>query len=281
MINGEPGPSPEAVPAQRGGTAPYRACIVIPYYRHEGAIAGTIERLKPSGLNCWIVDDGSGESSREVLQEIARSEARWVRLCSHALNRGKGEAVMTGFAQARAAGFTHVVQIDADGQHDASDVPRLLSVSRSQPDALVTGIPVFDQSVPKVRLYGRYLTHFWVWVQTLSFEIRDSMCGFRVYPLDSALAIWNEGNVGARMDFDTEIMVRMFWRGVTVLSVPTRVTYPADGVSHFRMLRDNLRLIWMHLRLLAGMCLRLPWLLLLLWRRLRLRPRPSARGQRI
>ena len=249
-----------------GHTAPggYRPCIVIPYYRHEAAIAATVQRLKRFGLDCWIVDDGSGESSREVLQDIARRESGWVHLCGYQENRGKGEAVMMGCARAAAAGFTHAVQIDADGQHDSDDLPLLLSMSRSRPEALVTGIPVYDQSVPRARLYGRYLTHFWVWVQTLSFQIRDSMCGFRVYPLAPALAIWNQGRVGRRMDFDTEIMVRMFWRGSPVLSVPTRVTYPADGVSHFRMVRDNIRLTWMHLRLLAGMCLRLPWLL---WRR--------------
>lgn len=243
----------------------YRPCIIIPHYRHEGAIAETVRRLKPHGLNCWIVDDGSGESSRDVLQDLARSEAHWVRVYSYTPNRGKGEAVMSGCAQALAAGFTHAVQIDADGQHDADDLPRLLALSRAQPQALVTAIPIYDQSVPRARLYGRYLTHFWVWVETLSFQIRDSMCGFRVYPLADALRIWEQGSVGRHMDFDTEIMVRMFWRGVPVLSLPSRVTYPADGVSHFRMVRDNLHLIWMHLRLLAGMCLRLPWLL---WQRL-------------
>lgn len=251
--------------APRTDPALYRPCIIIPFFRHEGAIAETIQRLKPFNLSCWIVDDGSGEQSQEILQDIARREADWVQLCGYAKNRGKGEAVMTGCARARDAGFTHAIQIDADGQHDANDLPRLLSKSRAQPQALVTGIPIYDQSVPKARLYGRYLTHFWVWVETLSFEIRDSMCGFRVYPLDTALAIWAQGNVGRHMDFDTEIMVRMFWRGARVLSVPTRVTYPTDGVSHFRMVRDNLWLIWMHLRLLGGMCLRLPCLL---WRRL-------------
>lgn len=261
MSNGD-----REAPLLRSALAPFRPCIVIPFYRHQGAIAGTVQRLKPFGLSCWIVDDGSGEQSRRILQEIAQREADWVHLLGYAQNRGKGEAVMAGCAQIRAAGFTHAVQIDADGQHDANDLPRLLALARAQPHALVTGIPIYDQTVPKVRRYGRYLTHFWVWVQTLSFQIRDSMCGFRVYPLDAVLAIWNDGGVGRRMDFDTEIMVRMFWRGVPVLSVPTRVTYPADGVSHFHMVGDNLRLIWMHLRLLAGMCVRLPWLL---WRRLR------------
>lgn len=249
------------VPAPDGAGVPYRPCIVIPFYRHEGAIAGTVRRLARFGLECWIIDDGSGDASRAVLQDLARREAPWLHLHAYAQNRGKGEAVMTGCALARAAGFTHAIQIDADGQHDADDLPLLLATSRAHPLALVTGVPVFDRSVPAVRFYGRYLTHVCVWVQTLSLEIRDSMCGFRVYPLDTTLDVWNEGRVGRRMDFDTGIMVHMSWRGVPVLSVPTHVTYPADGVSHFRMARDNARLVWMHARLLAGMCLRLPQLL--------------------
>lgn len=265
MSDGERGSLVAEISLKSSRPAPYRPCIVIPFYRHEAAIGGTIDRLRRFGLDCWIVDDGSGECSREALQEIAQREAHWVHLWSYPQNRGKGEAVMTGCAQAQAAGFTHAIQIDADGQHDADDLPRLLALSRSQPEALVTGVPIFDESVPRSRFYGRYLTHFWVWVETLSFQIRDSMCGFRVYPLTSALAVWGEGKVGRRMDFDTGIMVRMFWRGVPVLSVPTRVTYPVDGVSHFRMLRDNLRLIRMHVLLILGMCLRLPQLL---WRRL-------------
>lgn len=248
-----------------GGDAPaapaFRPCIVIPFYRHEGAIAGTLARLKGFGLRCWVVDDGSGAPADARLRAIAAREADWVTLVAHAHNRGKGEAVMTGLRHARAAGFTHAVQIDADGQHDAADLPRLLDLARARPAALVTGIPVYDDSVPRARLYGRYITHVLVWLHTLSGQIRDSMCGFRVYPLDSTLAVWDQGQVGRRMEFDTEIMVRMHWRGVPVVSMPTRVTYPADGVSHYHMLRENLRMTWMHLRLLAGMSVRAPALL--------------------
>ncbi|MFI4978858.1 MAG: glycosyltransferase family 2 protein [Nevskiales bacterium] len=251
----------------------FRPCIVIPYFRHERAIGALVERLRPLDLPCWIVDDGSGgEAAAEVLA-LAAAENGWLRLLVLPENRGKGVAVMSGCEAAAAEGFTHAVQIDADGQHDTRDLPKLLEVARQHPLAVVSGIPIYDQSVPKVRFYGRYLTHVLVWLHTLSFEIVDSMCGFRVYPLQSALALWRGGAVGRRMDFDTSILVRLHWAGVRVYSVPTHVTYPADGVSHFHYLSDNLRMVRLHLRLLLGMLLRLPWLA---GRRLLGRVAPSA-----
>ena len=237
----------------------FRPCIVIPYYRHERAVGALIEHLRVHGLPCWIVDDGSGGEATAVVRALAAAESGWLRLLVLPENRGKGVAVMSGFGAAAAEGFTHAVQIDADGQHDTLDLPKLLEVARQHPQAVVSGIPVYDQSVPKVRFYGRYLTHVLVWLHTLSFEIVDSMCGFRVYPLDAALALWRSGAVGQRMDFDTSILVRLHWAGLRVYSVPTRVTYPSDGVSHFHYLSDNLRMVRLHLRLLLGMLLRLPW----------------------
>jgi hypothetical protein len=174
--------------------------------------------------------------------------------------------VMRGFEKALAEGYTHAVQIDADHQHDPADIPRLLALSQANPEALITGIPVYDNSVPKSRLYGRYATHVMVWINTLSLSIRDSMCGFRVYPLAQTLQVWRSEAVGKRMQFDTEIMVRMYWSGITVLSLPTAVTYPADGVSHFDLWRDNLRISSMHTRLFFGMLRRLPTLLARSWR---------------
>ena len=240
----------------------FKPCIIIPYYNHGGAIAQTLAALRGFGLPCWIVDDGSDAASAAVVEALAAAESSWLQRIRYPQNQGKGMAVMTGCSAAAAAGYTHAVQVDADGQHDSADIPRLLALARAQPQALVTGIPVYDDSVPRSRLYGRYITHFWVWLHTLSFQIKDSMCGFRVYPLAATLAVWREEPVGRRMDFDTDIMVRLYWRGTPVLSQPTRVTYPLDGVSHFDLLRDNLRISWMHTRLFFGMLLRLPqWLL--------------------
>lgn len=239
----------------------FKPCIVVPVFDHEGAIAGTVASLAPHGLATFLVDDGSHAPCAQELDRLASEHPAWLRLVRLTPNQGKGAAVMAGFEAAAAAGFSHAVQIDADGQHDASDIPRLLDAARAHPRALVTGIPQYDASVPRSRLYGRYVTHVWVWINTLSLRIRDSMLGFRVYPLPAALQVWRTQPVGRRMDFDTEIMVRMFWDGVDVISLPTRVTYPADGVSHFDVLRDNLRISRMHARLFLGMLWRLPRLL--------------------
>jgi glycosyltransferase involved in cell wall biosynthesis len=238
-----------------------KPAIVVPFYNHERAIAGTIAGLRSYGLPCWIVDDGSDARCRPVLEELARSESDWLRLLSLASNQGKGAAVMEGLRAAAAAGCSHGVQIDADGQHDPAGLAPLLEQAARHPQAVVCGVPVYDSSVPKSRLYGRYLTHAWVWINTLSFEIRDSMCGFRVYPLEPALRVWQREPVGRRMQFDTDILVRLHWQGLRVINVPVRVTYPADGVSHFDLWRDNLRISGMHARLFLGMLLRLPRLL--------------------
>lgn len=234
--------------------------IVIPFYNHAGAIAHVVDALKHLDLHCYIVDDGSDAQAQQVLSQIAIHES-WVEIIRLPQNRGKGAAVMAGCDTAQAAGFTHVLQIDADGQHDVADAARLLAQSRVHPAAMISGQAIFDSTVPRSRLYGRYLTHVWVWINTLSFDIRDSMCGLRVYPLAATCNIWRANRVGRRMDFDTEIMVRLHWSGVRIIAVPTRVTYPRDGISHFKMLEDNLFISRMHARLFFGMLWRLPRLL--------------------
>lgn len=244
-----------------------RPCVVIPVYDHEHAIGQTVAELERFALTCYLVDDGSGAACRDALTALGTRYPGWVRVLRHEVNQGKGAAVRTGCEAAFRDGFTHAVQVDADGQHDLGDLPALLALAEATPEAVVTGIPVYDESVPKARLYGRYLTHVWVWINTLSLEIRDSMCGFRVYPLASALELWRTSYVGRRMDFDTEMLVKLWWRGVPLKQLPTRVTYPRDGVSHFDMLWDNVRLTGLQTRLAIGMLVRLPLLLLRLVRR--------------
>ncbi|HEY4645141.1 MAG TPA: glycosyltransferase family 2 protein [Steroidobacteraceae bacterium] len=238
-----------------------RACAVIPYFEHPQTLAGIVEALKRHGLTCWIVDDGSGPAAHAVAQRLAAQDPDAVKLLTHESNRGKGAAVLSGCRSAAAAGYSHALQIDADGQHDCDDVPELLAQSSRHPQALILGEPRFNDSVPRSRLYGRYLTHLWVWINTLSFQVGDSMCGLRVYPLAPLLALAGSERLGQRMEFDTEVVVRLHWRGVPMIGIPTRVTYPLDGVSHFDLWRDNLLISRMHARLFFGMLWRFPRLI--------------------
>lgn len=233
-------------------------CLLIPCYNHAGPLAAVLARLVEFKLPCLLVDDGSEPVAAAALDALA-AQHPWVSLLRHPHNQGKGGAVMTGLRRAHELGFSHALQVDADGQHDLTDLPALLAEARQHPAALVSGRPLYDDSVPKGRLYGRYITHVWVWIETLSFAIKDSMCGFRVYPLASTCALLERVALGRRMDFDTEVMVRLHWAGVPMRFVPTRVIYPVDGRSHFRLFRDNLDISWMHTRLVC----RLLWDLLL------------------
>jgi len=241
-----------------------KVCIVVPFYNHAGAIGNVVDALKPLGLHCLIVDDGSDAESQRVLSDITARES-WVEVIRLPQNGGKGAAVMAGCDAALAAGFTHALQIDADGQHDAGDAARMLELAARHPDAMIGGVAVYDSTVPRSRRYGRYLTHGCVWINTLSLQIRDSMCGFRVYPLAPTCKLWRQHRIGRRMDFDIEIMVRLHWGGVRIIAFPTRVTYPRDGISHFKMLEDNLFITRMHIRLLFGMLWRMPALLARNW----------------
>lgn len=228
------------------------ACLLIPIYNHPASIAAVVEALAPLGLSCLIVDDGSDEQTQEVLGALAAAFP-WLRVERQSPNAGRGAALRLGYRLARAAGFTHAIQLDADGQHDVRDVPRLLDAARRTPEALVLGEPIFDASAPAGRRYGRLLSRVWVWVETCSLAIRDPLCGLRCIPLEPTLEVLDAVPCGDHMDFDPEIAVRLVWTGVPVVNVPTRIRYFADGVSHFDMLWDNVRISWLHTRLFFGM----------------------------
>lgn len=244
----------------------FNPCIVIPVYNHEHAIGAVLDGLLRHGVHCILVDDGSAPACARALDRLAEAHPHAVTLERLASNQGKGVAVLSGFRRAAALGYSHVLQIDADGQHNTADVPRFLAQAQARPEAVIAGHPVYDASVPKARLYGRYATHIWVWINTLSFEIRDSMCGFRVYPVAPVNALAARRRIGARMNFDTDILVRLFWDGLRVVNLATRVSYPADGVSHFRVWRDNVLITRMHTVLFFGMLPRIPRLLARKWR---------------
>lgn len=239
--------------------AVFSVCVIIPVYNHEQVIASVVEQLRAERLPILLVDDGCDERCAQELNRLGALPE--VVLLRHSHNRGKGAAVCTGLRAAASRGYTHAVQIDADGQHTLGDLRRFVEEARAHPQAVICGRPLFDASIPKSRYYGRYLTHALVWLETLSFDIVDSMCGFRVYPLAATLALLDARTLGSRMDFDPEVLVRLHWRGVPMRWIGTCVSYPLDGVSHYRLIFDNLLMVRLHVRLLLGMLLRLPVLL--------------------
>lgn len=243
----------------------FKPCVVIPVYNHEHAVGAVVNAVVAMNLPCILVDDGSAEVCTQVLDRLANDHTQQVTLLRHAVNRGKGGAVLTGIQHAARAGFTHALQIDADGQHSAADIPRFIGQAKAYPSTVIVGYPVYDKSVPLLRFYARYLTHIWVWINTLSFQIKDSMCGFRVYPVQAVLSLTQRHKIGERMNFDTDILVRLYWDGMAMVNMPTRVGYPMDGVSHFRGFQDNVLISWMHTKLFFGMLLRLPRLLARKW----------------
>lgn len=247
----------------------HRLCAVIPVYNHGGTVAGVQAQLAAQGLPCILVDDGSAPDCAAALDALATLPH--THLVRRAANGGKGAAVQDGLRAAAAMGYTHALQVDADGQHALPDAAAFADASRARPLAVICGAPVYGDDVPRSRLYGRWLTRVWVWINTLSLDIPDAMCGFRVYPLAQVLPVINGARVGHRMDFDIAILVRLHWRGVAMAWRPTRVVYPEGGISHFKGLRDNLLISRMHARLFFGMLARSP---ALVWRRLARSARP-------
>lgn len=235
----------------------FKPCVIIPVYNHHQVIARVVGQVKHYGLPCMLVDDGSDLHCRQVLEAIALEDPD-VTLLRFDDNRGKGVAVCTALAAAYERGFSHALQVDADGQHNLDDIPRFIDCARQHPDAAVSGSRIYHGKVPASRRYGRKLTDGLVWLQTLSTAIKDSMCGYRVYPLAATESLLEHSSIGRRMDFDTDILVRLYWDGVDVVHVDTPVIYQDDIPSHFDMLRDNVRIIKMHLRLVLGMTVRIP-----------------------
>lgn len=226
-------------------------CLLIPHYNHHQQLIRFLPIVAAQNLPCIIVDDGSRPESLAELRKALTSFPS-MTLLTLPRNRGKGRAIKTGMAWAATQGYTHIIQIDADGQHNVDDIPRFIALAHAQPDALISGRPTFDQSAPAVRRHGRKITSWVCMLETFSTAIRDGLCGFRVYPVTSFEKVQDRYYLGNRMDFDTEILVKSVWLGIPLLYLETPVIYPEGNISHFNYLRDNLILIKLHCRLLLA-----------------------------
>ena len=256
-------------------TASTTHVVLIPSYNTGPKVYETVREARAHWAPVWVIVDGSTDGTTPGLRELAATDDA-IRLFVLPANQGKGAAVLHGLLAAQAAGFTHALTMDSDGQHPASLIPSFMHASQHRPDAMVLGRPVFDASAPSLRVRGRRVSNWWTNLETLGAGIDDSLYGFRVYPIAELVAVMRRQPWMRRFDFDTEAVVRLAWRGVTPLNLAAPVKYlrpDEGGVSHFRYGRDNALLTWMHLRLMIEFVLRLP---ALAWRRLQGRP-PYAR----
>lgn len=233
----------------------FNPCFLIPYYNHPRHISTLVNILQQYNIDILIIDDGSNMESKQELQKLNAKflESNFMQSCidSNILiyerkeNGGKGAAIKDGLKIAHILHYTHAFQIDADMQHDLSYIPQFLSLSQNNKNALICGNPQYDSTAPKSRLYGRKITDFWVCLNTLSFSIKDSMCGFRIYPLDSINLLLKKCHSN-KMDFDIEILVLAYKNRIPLKWIDINVFYDKEGISHFKALRDNLLISKMH-----------------------------------
>jgi glycosyltransferase involved in cell wall biosynthesis len=237
--------------------------VLIPSYNPGQRVQDTVLAARACWNPVWVVVDGSTDDSPALLDRMAAADPG-LRVLRLAVNSGKGAAVLHGIEAALAAGYSHVLCMDSDGQHPAERIPEFMARSAAAPEAMILGVPVFGPEAPALRVKGRRISNWWANLETLWSGIDDSLYGFRVYPAAPLQRIMRAQRWMRRFDFDPEAAVRLAWSGVPAVNLPAPVTYiprSEGGVSHFHYGRDNSLLTWMHIRLMFGFVLRLPVLL--------------------
>jgi glycosyltransferase involved in cell wall biosynthesis len=242
-----------------------KACVLIPSYNSGPLLRWTLTAVLDVWDDIFVVIDGSTDGSDANLEDLAIGGNARLRVCRLLENGGKGSAILRGITLAGAEGFTHALTMDADGQHPANHITRFMEAGKAHPEALVLGQPVFDASAPALRVKGRKISNWWANLETYGWGIHDSLFGMRLYPIVPLKMIFSETIFARRFDFDPEVAVRLCWKGLPVINLPTPVKYLSaeeGGISQFRYLRDNALLTAMHIRLFAGFLFRLPVLVL-------------------
>jgi glycosyltransferase involved in cell wall biosynthesis len=237
--------------------------VLIPSYNPGVKGIETVRAAREQWAPVWVVVDGSTDGTAESLSALSASDPQ-LRVIVRAKNGGKGAAIFDGLLEAARLGFTHVLTMDSDAQHPAQCIAPFMEASAAQPLAMVLGVPIFEANAPAARVRGRRIANWATNVETLWGGIKDSLFGFRVYPVRPLLAVMHETRWMRRFDFDAEAVLRLFWRGVRPINLPAPVRYfrPSEGgVSHFNYWRDNVLLTSMYLRLFLAFLPRLPFLI--------------------
>ena len=213
-----------------------RICVIIPVYNSEKMIADVLKSVLQHAENVIVVNDGSSDGTFDVLKNFFG-----ITLVSYTKNRGKGHALQCGFRKAAEMKFTHVVTMDADGQHLATDIAMLAQAAEKQPGAIIVGARKFDNpNMPQGNVFANNFSNFWFRMQTGK-RLPDTQTGFRIYPLQTVgkMRIFT-----SRYEAELEILVRSAWRNIPIVSQAINVYYPPgnERVSHFRAGKDFFRI---------------------------------------
>ena len=240
----------------------FKPCFVIPIFNHGSALQGVVESIRCCNIPIILVDDGNDFTNKKQIEAVCKENQLCI-LLSLKKNSGKGKAFFEGVKKALDLGFSHVFQIDADGQHDAKRCPFFLQEAEKNPSCIICGYPEYDESVPLSRKNGREISNRWARFVTWDSSIKDVLCGYRVYPTEALnKLIKKHAWINGRMGFDTDTLVHLSWAGYKILNFGVKVTYPKDGISNFRIVGDNVAISLTYTRLCIGMIFRIPKLLL-------------------
>lgn len=214
-----------------------RATIVIPAYDAEPFLARVIDEMRTAlpelAGAVLVIDDGS----RDATARIARDRA--CEVVSLGVNRGKGAALRTGLATARARGHQVALTVDADGQHPGDDARKVLLAS-PDPASLVLGVrDLAAAGAPSKNRFSNGVSNFFLSYFSGA-RLADTQCGLRRYPIDRTLALLARGD---GYDFEGEVLLRAIWGGMPIVEEPISVRYPEDRVTHFDSVKDPMRIV--------------------------------------
>ena len=209
-----------------------RLAVIIPVYNHGTRIADVVRGALALGYPVIVVDDGSNDTTAQVLGSLGG-----IHLLRHAVNRGKGEALITGL-RAAAGMADYAIAMDADGQHNPDDARQLVAALGRYRRAIVIGRREMA-AAPWTSRKGRAFSNFWVWLAG-GVRLADSQSGFRIYPLPETLTL---GVVARRYQFEVEVLARAAWQGIAIVEVPISAAYGSElpRISHFRPFVDFMR----------------------------------------
>ncbi|MEA3544745.1 MAG: DUF2062 domain-containing protein [Thermodesulfobacteriota bacterium] len=216
--------------------------VVIPLYNHAATVREVVEGVLQLHPHLLVVDDGSTDAGARVLDGLD------IKVIRKPENHGKGEALKTALHEAQQLGFSHIITLDADGQHYPDDLPNFIAAIAADPCGIIVGKRDFEQSsIPGSSRFGRQFSNFWLRVQTGK-SLGDSQSGYRAYPVNIVLGL---PLYEKHYSFEIEVLVRAVWAGVELHDVDIKVFYPTaeERISHFRGFMDNFRLTVLNTKL--------------------------------